>query len=193
VCDDSLSSENLQFLTKEAKNKLGEEEFREYTKYACAELADIPNDQVQHFLDRIDIPKINVQIAEDFTGGKYVICNRRGVLFRRVKTFKVKGKDEYWTRNYDKEIICAPFELFEIFMNQNDERFYKIKIGNEDVCLNKKDLIDFIQVERNYNRTYGKQLFEAVSIVLREFEKKKKLSPKNMFPAVGVFWIAKII
>ncbi len=188
MCDDSLSSENLQFLTKEAKNKLGEEEFREYTKYACDELSDIRNESLQGFLDVIDIPKIKVLIEEKPRGGKYyLLCNRRSVIYRQEKLVKDKETESWELVWYDKPILDVPVELREIYLSQNEMRFYEVKIGDEDVCLDKENLLKFIQKERNYSYVSGRFLFDYISIMLRAYEKEKMLSEKQMYPAIGIF------
>jgi len=116
-----------------------------------------------------------------------VRCNRDKLIYRRSKSFYNQKTGEIDIKILDTFIINEPFYLEDIYYNQNLELFYEVKIGKETICYNKRDLLDFIENERNYGFVVGRTLKECVSVILREFEKTNKLEPKEMYFTVGVF------
>jgi len=167
---------------------LEEDDYENLKKYMCEELSYVSDESVQEYLQKIEPPMISIQIGHKPRGGIYsLICINKGVIHRQTKYVWNKESKDYSTKIYDTPILDVPFELNNLYLSQNDVRFYDVKIGNEDVCLNKEDLLNFIQKERNYAFISGRQLFDTVSIILRGYEKKKDLKEKRMYPAVGVF------
>lgn len=187
-CDDSVKAHHLKALLKEAERVLEQEDIDRLMRYMCYELDYVPNPEVQMYLNIIDIPKVNVLIeSKPRGGGYYLLCKRNGIIHRQIITKWNKKKKEYEDFIYDKKILDVPFELKNLYLSQNDLRFYEVNIGKEEVCLNKEDLLNFVQKERNYAYISGRQLFDCLSIVLRAYEKKKNLKEKRMYPAIGVF------
>lgn len=116
-----------------------------------------------------------------------VICTKEKLIYRRTKTFYNQQTNKINTKILDTTIIDEPFRLKDIFINPNRERFYEVQIGEELDCYNKRDLLNFIENERNYGFVVGRQLKECVSVILREFEKTNRLEPKEMYFTLGVF------
>jgi len=187
-CDDNVKDIYLKDLYSKAKEKLPSEDLEYFTKYMCYELLFVPDKKVQAYLNEIDIPKAKIQIDKKPRGGNYyLISNRQGVIYSQEKTFQDEKTEEWKTVHYDKPIIDVPFELMELYITQNEERFYDVKLGKEKVCLNKDDLLDYLQKQKNLAYVSGRILFDYVSIVLRAYEKEKYLREKRMYPAIGVF------
>lgn len=117
----------------------------------------------------------------------YIICNAEEIKecnekYKYDKNNKLEGIDYKYTR-----ILDASFELLRIYEIQSGERLYEVKINNETIQLNKKDLLNFIEKERNYSFVSGKKLRDIINPVINEYEKLKDIHPQKMFSSIGVF------
>jgi len=127
-------------------------------------------------------------IVKESEDTKYeVISDIRGLILRKTTVKFSEAKGDYYTKPFNTTIINEPFKLIAIYCDQNQERFYEIRIGEEIICFDKKDLLDYIENKRNCAFVSGKVLKECVSAILFEYEKKYKLKPKEIFPTLGVF------
>ncbi len=141
----------------------------------------------KHIKKKEDNHEITAIVKESEDTVHEIICNKDRIIYRKNKTFYNQKTSKVETKVFDTIIINEPFYLENIYHNQNLELFYEVKIGNEIICFNKRNLIDFIENERNYGFVAGRQLKECISIILREFEKANKLEPKEMYYTLGVF------
>lgn len=135
-----------------------------------------------------DTPLLSIIVAEKPRGGVYkLLSTKEGIIYRQIKRYKIKNTDEFYEINFDQPILDVTLNLNELYLTQNEQRFYDVKIGKEDVCLSKNELLDFIENERNYAYVSGKDLKNYISIILRGYEKKYKLNPTPMYPTIGIF------
>ncbi len=135
-----------------------------------------------------EIPLLSIIVAEKPRGGIYkLLSTKGGIIYRQIKKYKIKNTDEFYEMNFDTPILDVPFDLTCLYLTQNEERFYEVKIGAEERCLSKSDLLDFIDNKRNYSYVTGKEYKNFISIILRGYEKKYNLEPISMFPTIGVF------
>ena len=183
------------------KEKSNQEKcFNEFIEYIIGTLPEIPlkedpkrksedvekiqNKKTVH--EKID-GEISAVVKESEDTISEVICTKERLIYRRTKMFYNQQTGKLDTKTSDTFIINEPFYLENIYYNQNLELFYEVKIGDETICYNKRDLLDFIENERNYGFVVGRQLKECISVILREFEKANKLKPKEMYFTLGVF------
>ncbi len=175
--------ETKQFATykrdgKEAENNT----FKKwYDKRKLEELGE------EYFKKKEENHEISAVVKESETTVHKVVCNEKKLIYRKTKTVYNRKTHKLEAKNFDSIIINEPFYLENIYYNQNLELFYEVKFGNEIVCFNKRDLLGFIENERNYGFIVGKQLKECVSVILREFEKVNHLEPKEMYFTMGIF------
>ena len=135
-----------------------------------------------------EAPLLSIIVAEKPRGGIYkLLSTEEGIIYRQIKKYRIKNTDDFYEIPFDQPILDVPFNLNELYLTQNAQRFYDVKIGNEDVCLSKSELLDFIENERNYAYVSGKDLKNYMSIILRGYEKKYKLNPTAMYPTIGIF------
>lgn len=131
--------------------------------------------------------EISAVVKESEDAIYQVICTKEKLIYRRTRTFYNQKTQNLDTKTLNTIIINEPFSLKDIYYDPNLELFYEVKIGNETVCYNKRDLLNFIENERNYGFVVGRQLKECISVILREFEKNNRLEPKEMYFTLGVF------
>ena len=135
-----------------------------------------------------DTPLLSIIVAEKPRGGIYkLLSTKDGIIYRQIKKYKIKNTDEFYEIDFNQPILDVAFNLNALYLTQNEQRFYEVKIGKEDICLSKNELLDFIENERNYSYVSGKDLKNYISIILRGYEKKYKLNPTPMYPTIGIF------
>lgn len=180
-----------EFLAK--KRILGKREFDKIWK----EIESIKKKDIQkrkekelgkkHIKKKKDNHEISAIVRESEDTVHEIICNKDKIIYRKNRTFYNQKTNKVDTKIFDTIIINEPFYLENIYYNQNLTLFYEVKIGNEIICFNKRDLLDFIENERNYGFVVGRSLKECISVILREFEKANKLEPKEMYFTLGIF------
>ena len=136
---------------------------------------------------KFETSEISAVVRESEDTIHEVICLPDKILYRKSKTVYNRKTKELEIKNFDTIMVDEPFSLENIYYNQNSEIFYEIQFGEELICLNKKDLLDFIENERNFGNVSGRVLKESISVVLRTSEKVKKLVKKEMYQTLGVF------
>ena len=141
----------------------------------------------KHIKKKKDNNEISVVVKESEDTVYKIICYKDKIVYQKRRTFYNQKTNKIDTKIFDTIIINEPFHLENIYYNQNLELFFEVKIGDEIICYNKRDLLDFIENERNYGYVAGRTLKEIISVVLREFEKVRKLEPKEMYFTLGVF------
>ncbi|HUS49144.1 MAG TPA: hypothetical protein VMZ91_03210, partial [Candidatus Paceibacterota bacterium] len=92
--------------------------------------------------------EISAVVRESDAKVHEVICTKYQLIYRESKEFYNRNTLQVVVKTFDTIIIDEPFYLENIYYSQNLELFYEVKIGNETICYNKRDLLDFIENER---------------------------------------------
>ena len=185
--NDVMSKNNVRNLLAD-NNILGKRDFDEIWKKHKVNLFKQKSTKKKEKEKEIEPLRLSIIVAEKPRGGIYkLLSTNEGIIYRQIVTLFDKKRNEFYEKPFDQTILDVPLDLTGLYLTQNEERFYEVKIGTEEICLSKSDFIDFIENKRNYSSVSGRENKNFMSIILRGYEKKYNLKPISMFPTIGVF------
>jgi hypothetical protein len=86
------------------------------------------------------------------------------------------------------EIISEPVELIDCYISGSGDMYFETKINGATVCDTKENIVKHLQLKTCFIRTRFISLVStAIGSLFSEIIKRKKIKPKSMFPAVGIF------
>ena len=140
----------------------------------------IPNEVYLEIID-LDVVKafkpISITLAKNRFGVVKLENTPKGL---RKYRYASKGEPSY------EIILHKPIDLLNYYKGEN-ELFYRIQIGKEEVTKTKSDICNWIELETNFASISGKELKDSISNVLFAYIKEKKLIPLPMFHTAGIF------